>query len=164
MKLSASGPEAVDPVTGTARYAETAADLPRGFEEPTAAATRSEPSVSPAQPIYRLKADFFKTLGHPARIRVLEILRDGEASVSELLAQMDLEPSHLSQQLGVLRRAGVVQSRKAGASVHYSVADPRIFDLLKTARSILSTSLKETSSLLGELEAIDFRPKAADPA
>lgn len=115
-------------------------------------------------PIYQLKADFFKTLGHPARIRILEILRDGEASVSELLTQMELEPSHLSQQLGVLRRAGIVQSRKEGASVHYSVADPRIFTLLETAREILSASLKETSSLLHELDSIDFGPKAADPS
>lgn len=107
-------------------------------------------------PIYQLKADFFKTLGHPARIRILEVLRDGEASVGELIPQVGLEPSHLSQQLGVLRRAGVVQSRKEGASVHYTVTDPRIFELLEVARSILSASLKETSSLLGELEAIDF--------
>ena len=110
-------------------------------------------------PIYQLKAEFFKTLGHPARIRILEILRDGEASVSELIPQVGLEPSHLSQQLGVLRRAGVVSGRKEGASVRYSVTDPRIFDLLETARSILSTSLKETSSLLGELEAINFGAK-----
>lgn len=112
-------------------------------------------------PIYQLKAEFFKTLGHPARIRVLEILREGEASVSELIPQVGLEPSHLSQQLGVLRRAGVVSARKDGASVRYSVTDPRIFDLLETARSILSTSLKETSSLLGELEAISFGAKPA---
>lgn len=111
------------------------------------------------QPIYQLKAEFFKTLGHPARIRILEILRDGEASVSELIPQVGLEPSHLSQQLGVLRRAGVVDSRKEGSTVLYSVADPRIFDLLETARGILSTSLKETSSLLGELEAISFAGK-----
>ena len=112
-------------------------------------------------PIYQLKAEFFRTLGHPARIRILEILREGEASVSELIPQVGLEPSHLSQQLGVLRRAGVVSGRKEGASVRYSVTDPRIFDLLETARSILSTSLKETSSLLGELEAINFGAKPA---
>lgn len=113
------------------------------------------------QPIYQLKAEFFKTLGHPARIRILEILREGEASVGELIPQVGLESSHLSQQLGVLRRAGVVTGRKEGASVHYSVTDPRIFELLETARSILTTSLKETSSLLGELEAIDFTAKPA---
>jgi ArsR family transcriptional regulator len=119
--------------------------------------------VTAPQPIYQLKAEFFKTLGHPARIRILEVLRDGEASVSELIPQVGLEPSHLSQQLGVLRRAGVVSGRKEGSSVRYSVTDPRIFDLLETARAILSTSLKETSSLLGELEAITFSGKAKKP-
>ncbi|MCU0269785.1 MAG: metalloregulator ArsR/SmtB family transcription factor [Acidimicrobiales bacterium] len=108
------------------------------------------------QPIYQLKAEFFKTLGHPARIRILEILREGEASVGELIPQVGLEPSHLSQQLGVLRRAGVVQSRKEGATVRYSVGDERVFELLAVAKAILTTSLQETSSLLGELEAIDF--------
>jgi DNA-binding transcriptional ArsR family regulator len=117
--------------------------------------------VTATPPIYQLKAEFFKTLGHPARIRILEILRDGEASVSELIPQVGLEPSHLSQQLGVLRRAGVVSGRKEGVSVRYSVADPRIFELLETARSILSASLKETSSLLGELEAINFGARPA---
>lgn len=110
-------------------------------------------------PIYQLKAEFFKTLGHPARIRVLQILREGEASVSELIPQVGLEPSHLSQQLGVLRRAGIITGRKEGSSVRYSVTDPRIFELLETARAILSTSLKETTNLLGELEAIDFAAK-----
>jgi DNA-binding transcriptional ArsR family regulator len=108
-------------------------------------------------PIYQLKADFFKTLGHPARIRVLEVLRDGEVSVGELIPQVGIEASHLSQQLGVLRRAGVVQSRKDGVTVLYTVTDPRIFDLLETARQILSSALQETSSLLGDLDAIDFK-------
>jgi hypothetical protein len=58
--------------------------------------------------IYEVKAEFFKTLAHPARIRVLELLRDGERSVSELIPDVGLKPSHLSQQLGVLRRANVI--------------------------------------------------------
>jgi DNA-binding transcriptional ArsR family regulator len=112
-------------------------------------------------PIYQVKADFFKTLGHPARIRVLEILRDGECSVSELMPQVGLEASHLSQQLGVLRRAGVVQSRKDGSTVLYSVSDPRIFELLELAKQILSTSLLGSQELLNELEALAFTAKPA---
>jgi ArsR family transcriptional regulator len=110
-------------------------------------------------PIYQLKADFFKTLGHPARIRALEVLRDGEASVSELIPQVGLEPSHLSQQLGVLRRAGLVTTRKEGSTVLYSVADPRLFQLLEIAKRILTSSLEETTNLLSELESIDFSTK-----
>ena len=74
------------------------------------------------RPIYRVKAEFFKTMGHPARIRILELLRDGERPVSELIPEVGIEPSHLSQQLAILRRANLVRSRKEGSSVLYSVA------------------------------------------
>lgn len=107
-------------------------------------------------PIYQVKAEFFKTLSHPARIRVLELLRDGEQSVGELIPKVGLEASHLSQQLGVLRRANIVTSRKEGSSVIYSVVDPRIFELLEVAKAILTTSLTGTKELLEELEALDF--------
>lgn len=108
------------------------------------------------RPIYQVKAEFFKVLGHPARIRVLELLRGGERSVGQLLPEVGLEPSHLSQQLGVLRRANVVQARKQGSTVHYSVSDQRIFELLEVAKTILTSSLLETQELLAELESMDF--------
>lgn len=103
------------------------------------------------RPIYQVKAEFFKTLGHPARIRVLEVLRDGECSVGELIPAVGIEPSHLSQQLGILRRANILQVRKQGAAVRYSVTDPRIFDLLEVARAILTSSLAGSGRLLAEL-------------
>lgn len=108
------------------------------------------------RPIYQVKADFFKTLAHPARIRVLELLRGGELSVGALIPDVGIEASHLSQQLAVLRRANIVQTRKEGSTVWYSVTDPRIFDLLEMARSILTGSLSETRDLLAELETLDF--------
>lgn len=110
------------------------------------------------RPIYQVKADFFKTLGHPARIRVLELLREQERSVGEMIPLVGLEPSHLSQQLGVMRRANIVQARKEGSTVLYSVTDPRIFELLELARAILSTSLAGTRELLAELETLDIGP------
>ncbi len=108
------------------------------------------------RPIYQVTAEFFKVLGHPARLRVLELLRGGERSVGDLIPEVGLEASHLSQQLGLLRRAGVLESRKEGATVLYSVADPRIFELLEVARAILTTSLTESSQLLADLQALDF--------
>lgn len=108
------------------------------------------------RPIYQVKADFFKTLGHPARIRVLELLRDGEHSVAELIPAVGIEPSHLSHQLGILRRAGILQARKEGAAVLYTVSDPRIFDLLQVAKEILTTSLAGSSRLLAELQELEF--------
>lgn len=108
------------------------------------------------RPIYQVKADFFKTLAHPARIRVLELLRDGERSVGELIPEVGLEASHLSQQLGILRRANILQARKQGATVRYSVTDTRIFDLLEVAKAILTSSLKESNHLLAELKTLEF--------
>jgi DNA-binding transcriptional ArsR family regulator len=104
-------------------------------------------------PIYQVKAEFFKTLAHPSRIRVLELLRDGDRTVGELIPEVGIEASHLSQQLGIMRRANLVQSRKDGASVVYSVSNPMIFELLDVAKKILTSSLAETRDLLAELES-----------
>ncbi len=106
-------------------------------------------------PIYQVKADFFKTLGHPARIRVLEVLREGDRAVSELIPEVGIESSHLSQQLGIMRRANLVQARKEGASVVYSVANPILFELLDIAKQILTSSLADTRDLLAVLESTD---------
>lgn len=108
------------------------------------------------RPIYQVKAEFFKTLGHPVRIRVLELLRDGERSVGDLLNEMKIESSHLSQQLGVLRRSNIVRTRKEGSTVFYSVSEPRLFTLMEVAKAIITSSLTETRELLEALEASDF--------
>lgn len=82
--------------------------------------------------------------------------------MSELIPAVGIESSHLSQQLGILRRANLVQARKDGASVAYSVGNPMIFELLEVAKKILTSSLLETRELLAELESVDvsFRPSA----
>lgn len=104
-------------------------------------------------PLYQLKAEFFKTLGHPARIRILELLATGDHSVGELQAEVGLEASHMSQQLAVLRRAGVVATRKQGNSVIYSMASPAMADLLAVARTVLTGLLDEQASMLKDLKA-----------
>ena len=108
------------------------------------------------RPIYEVKAEFFKTLGHPARIRILELLRAGERPVSALIPEVGIEPSHLSQQLAVLRRANVIQARKVGSAVFYSVTDQHIFQLLEVAKLILTTSLAGTRDLLSQLASLEF--------
>jgi ArsR family transcriptional regulator len=105
------------------------------------------------EPIYVAKADFFRVLGHPARVRILELLRDGERTVSELQAALGLDSSGTSQHLGVLRRQGVLESRKEGTSAYYKVRDPRTFELLEVARGILTSSLEATQALLSEMAA-----------
>lgn len=107
--------------------------------------------------IYQVKAEFFKALGHPARIRILELLRDGERTAGDLVADLELEQSNVSQQLAVLRERGVLSSRRDGAQVYYSVKDPRIFDLLLLAKQILTSTLNEAHDLLTDLEEIDFK-------
>lgn len=106
-----------------------------------------------APPLYQVKADLFKALAHPARVRILEVLRDGERSVKDLVPEVGIEASHLSQQLAILRRAQLVRARRAGASIFYSIKDRRIVRLLEVARSILLSSLTETRDLLADLEA-----------
>jgi DNA-binding transcriptional ArsR family regulator len=104
-------------------------------------------------PLYQLKAEFFKTLGHPARIRVLELLGQREHAVSELLPEVGVEAANLSQQLAVLRRAGLVVTRKEGSSVYYSLTSPRVAELLAVARDILTEVISEQMELLADLRA-----------
>jgi DNA-binding transcriptional ArsR family regulator len=104
-------------------------------------------------PLHQLKAEFFKTLGHPARIRVLELLSQREMAVSELLPELRLEASNLSQQLAVLRRAGLVTTRKEGSQVYYSLTSPQVAELLAVARVILTSVLTEQAELLDGLKA-----------
>jgi DNA-binding transcriptional ArsR family regulator len=111
------------------------------------------------RPIYEVKAEFFKTLGHAARIRVLEILRDGPHSVSELQPKVGIESSHLSQQLAVLRRAGIVRADRKGSSMIYSVVDVQIFDLLQMAKEIMTRSLSAAGELLADLDSVEFAPQ-----
>lgn len=113
--------------------------------------TGMESSVT--APLYQLKAEFFRTLGHPARIRILELLLDGERSVADLLAEVGLETSHLSQQLGVLRRAGVVISRRQGSNGFYRLASPDMAELMATARRVLTGILAGQVDLLADLHA-----------
>jgi DNA-binding transcriptional ArsR family regulator len=103
------------------------------------------------EPIQQVKAEFFKALAHPARIRVLELLSEGEHSVSELVEDVGLESSHLSQQLGVLRRANLVHTRKEGSSVVYSLADRRVVKILQLAKEILLSYLTNTADLLSDV-------------
>ena len=98
-------------------------------------------------PLYQAKAEFFRTLGHPARIRILELLSQRDHAVHELLAEIDIEPSNLSQQLAVLRRAGLVEQRREGSEVVYSVSVAEVRDLLMAARSILRQMIVDQDDL-----------------
>jgi ArsR family transcriptional regulator, arsenate/arsenite/antimonite-responsive transcriptional repressor len=106
-------------------------------------------------PPYQAKAELFRTLGHPIRIRVLELLQDGPKAVSELLVELDIEPSSLSQQLAVLRRAGIVVSSRKGTGVVYEVAASEVAGLMRAARRFLAEVLAGQGELLAELRSTD---------
>jgi ArsR family transcriptional regulator len=108
--------------------------------------------VSVSRPLYQLKAEFFKTLGHPARIRVLELLSEREHAVAEMLPEVGIEPANLSQQLAVLRRAGLVTTRKEGSTVFYALTSPHVAELLAVSRKILTGVLSGQMELLADLK------------
>jgi DNA-binding transcriptional ArsR family regulator len=115
--------------------------------------TMAEPRQArqPQPPVYQIKAEFFRILGHPVRVRALELLRDGERTVGDLQAALGLDSSGTSQHLGLLRKHGILDSRREGTSVYYRIKDPRTFQLLEVARQILTANLTESQELLGQL-------------
>lgn len=103
------------------------------------------------QPLHRFKADFFKALAHPARLVILEHLRSGEKSVTDLQTLLAMDQSSVSQQLAVLRNRQIVDMRKEGTTAYYSVRDPLLFELLDVARAIFNQHLIGTQELLQQL-------------
>lgn len=101
------------------------------------------------RPLYEVKANLFKGLAHPLRVRVLEVLSAAdEVSVAELLEDTGLEASHLSQHLSVLRRHNLVVAERRGSQVFYRLAYPQVADLLTAARSLLLDILATTQRQL----------------
>lgn len=103
-------------------------------------------------------AEFFRALGHPVRIRLLQLLRSGERTVGALQAALDLDSSNTSQQLGALRKQGLVESRREGTNVYYRVKDRRTLRLLELAKQIIAANLEEGQALLDGLAAEEFGP------
>ena len=101
--------------------------------------------------ISQFKAEFFKALAHPLRIRILDELRKGEVSVNDLCSRLEVEQSNLSQQLAVLRNRNILAARKEGQNVYYSVRDPQLFDLLDVAKKIFNNHLIDVKDLLSQL-------------
>lgn len=98
------------------------------------------------------KAEFFKALAHPLRIKILDALREGEIGVNELCARLRVEQSTLSQQLAVLRSRNMVVGRKDGLNVYYSVRDTTVFKLLDVAKQIFNNHLIGIQDMLAELK------------
>ena len=116
----------------------------------------------------QFKAEFFKALAHPLRIKILDCLRKGECGVNELCARVGAEQSTLSQQLALLRARNIVVPRKNGNNVYYSVKDAAVFRLLDVARDIFNNQLIDFTDLLSQLQSVssgqslEFGPDVQD--
>lgn len=105
--------------------------------------------------IQQFKADFFKALAHPLRIRILEVLADGDKSVNEIQSMLGSEGSAVSQQLTILRSKNIVTGTKNGNRVIYSLRDPMIIELLQVGRQIFNNHLVDTISMLDKITEND---------
>lgn len=112
-------------------------------------------------PLYEAKADLFKSLGHPVRIRVLELLAEREHAVHELLERIHVEQSGLSQHLAVLRRTGLVRQQRVNGQVVYSLTGAEVAQLLATARRLLRERIDSGRDLELSLDQPPDSP--ADP-
>ena len=109
--------------------------------------------------LQQLKAEFFRALAHPVRIRLLEVLvSTPERSVQDLQQTLGVGQPIVSQQLARLRASGIVAATKSGAATRYSVTDPLLKDLLHVARRILNGRLVDVQSMLRELERDSVTP------
>lgn len=101
--------------------------------------------------VREFKAEFFKALAHPIRIHILDALREGERNVNEMKEILGIEAANVSQQLAILRNRNLVNTRKEGNSVYYSVRDPAIFELLDVSKTIFNNHLIDLQSVLEEI-------------
>ena len=108
--------------------------------------------------LHQFKAEFFKVLAHPLRLAILDAVKDGEKSVSMLKAELGVEQSTLSQQLGVLRRRGFVKVRREATLSFYSARDPEVYAFLDMGRRLFERQLQASSQLLERLKAADASP------
>ena|SRR5260221_13517753 len=111
------------------------------------------PRPDDSERLRQFKAEFFKALGHPVRIAILEFLRGGPRSVGEIQALTGVPGSSISQQLAVLRSRGIVVPERSGTTIRYHVADPEIYALLDSARRIFYGHLSDSADLLRLVEA-----------
>ncbi len=96
----------------------------------------------------QLTGNLFKALGHPTRIKILRLLEPGPLCVCDILPQLESEQSNTSQHLSVLKQSGLVESRRDGTKVIYSVPDAQIFDILQLAEKLILKQIEVTAGKL----------------
>ncbi len=104
-----------------------------------------------ANDLLELKANVLKALGQPTRLKILELLRNGERCVCEIFPAIKEEQSNVSRHLALMKSVGILASRKQGQMVHYRVRDPQVFKLLDSANALLKSHVDERKTLAREL-------------
>jgi DNA-binding transcriptional ArsR family regulator len=118
-----------------------------------------------AESLQRFKAELFKALAHPTRIRILELIRDGEKTVSQLQLELAVEGSSVSQQLAILRMKNLVDTRRVGNLIYYRLRDPQVNDLLDAARRIFEAHVIQLQSMTEDSTTrLSPRPRRAAAA
>jgi DNA-binding transcriptional ArsR family regulator len=108
-------------------------------------------SLVTSEKLVNFKAEFFKALANPIRIRILDELRSEELTVSEIRDRLDVELPNVSQQLAVLKGKKLVIARKQGNNIYYSCIDPTVFKLLDVAKQIFNNHLVDIQETLSHL-------------
>ena len=98
--------------------------------------------------VTKLTADFFKTLSHPVRIKILHSLKNGELCVCDIIEEVGIEQSNLSQHLGILKKQGIIDSRKDGQKVIYRIVYQSVMDVVGAAEKTLSEQISNSQSIL----------------
>lgn len=96
----------------------------------------------------QLISNVFKALAHPTRIQIVKLLRNGELCVCDILPNLDSEQSNTSQHLTVLKNQGIVESRKDGSKVIYSIKNKEVYELIDLAEAIILRQIEETRTSL----------------
>ena len=101
------------------------------------------------EPIVELVAQRFRVIGEPMRIRILDRLRDGEATVAELTEHLATSQQNVSKHLGVLHQAGILSRRKDGTSTLYAIADESVLELCEQVCGGLQRQFSDLAELVG---------------
>jgi DNA-binding transcriptional ArsR family regulator len=98
--------------------------------------------------LYRLQAEFCKGMAHPKRIQILRVLKSGEKSVNELAKLTGIPQANMSQHLAILRQFGLLNTRREGTNVYYSISDHRIVEACELVRNCIGERLKKAQIVL----------------
>jgi ArsR family transcriptional regulator len=98
--------------------------------------------------VLELKAEILKALAQPTRLKILELLRNGEKCICEIVPALNGEQSNISRHISLMQKSHLVTTRKDGVRVMVKVRDPKIFDILDRVSAILKSQMSEQSRLI----------------